>query len=92
MAGTKVVTTEMQKAYKYRLYPTEEQAKTLDNQLYLCRKLYNAALEERITWHKNGTKIGYIAQARELPVGSYEPWFMSAVRMGRESTWTRAKY
>ena len=58
---------DMQKAYKYRLYPTEEQVGTLDKQMYLCRKPYNAALEERITWHKNGAKIGYTIQNKELP-------------------------
>lgn len=58
---------DMQKAFKYRLYPTEEQARVLDTHFYLCRKLYNAALEERITWHKNGAKISYTIQAKELP-------------------------
>jgi len=57
----------MRKAFKYRLYPTVEQVKILDNQLYLCRKLYNAALEERITWYKNGAKLNFIMQSKELP-------------------------
>jgi len=57
----------MQKTFGYRIYPMDEQAIALDNQLYLCQKLYNAALEERITWHKNGVAIGYTMQANELP-------------------------
>jgi len=35
------------KAFKYRLYPTRKQAATLQRTLDLCRELYNAALQER---------------------------------------------
>jgi putative transposase len=33
--------------YKYRLYPTRDQAEKLEGVLERCRELYNAALEER---------------------------------------------
>jgi hypothetical protein len=35
-------------AYKFRLYPDEEQEKTLDNQLGICKELYNGAHRERL--------------------------------------------
>ncbi len=37
----------MLKTYKYRLYPTKKQIKTLEWTLDHCRALYNAALQER---------------------------------------------
>jgi putative transposase len=35
------------KAYRYRLYPTKAQEVVLNDQLRLCRNLYNCALQER---------------------------------------------
>ncbi|MBV9690505.1 MAG: helix-turn-helix domain-containing protein [Ktedonobacteraceae bacterium] len=35
------------KAYKFRVYPTHKQIGTLEWTLRRCKKLYNAALEER---------------------------------------------
>ncbi len=55
------------KAYKFRLYPSAEQERKLNNQIELCRHLYNGLLEQRITAHKMGKKIGYVKQANELP-------------------------
>ena len=37
----------MRKAYKFRLYPTGNQAQALNDQLDQARHLYNAALEQR---------------------------------------------
>jgi putative transposase len=37
----------VRKCYRYRLYPTKEQAVHLQWALELCRELYNAALQER---------------------------------------------
>jgi putative transposase len=39
--------TTVRKSYKYKLQPTPEQEQALDRTLMLCRRLYNAALEER---------------------------------------------
>jgi putative transposase len=56
------------RTYKYRLYPTAEQAKTLDWQLARCRELYNAALQERRDAYKMGGKsVNYYDQANQLP-------------------------
>lgn len=57
----------MKKAHKFRLYPTKPQSEMLDKMLYLCRKLYNASLEQRITTHRNGQKVSYSHQSNELP-------------------------
>jgi putative transposase len=63
-----VKSAEMQRVYGYRIYPSETQKETLDRHLHLCRKLYNAALEERITWYKEaGISLRYIDQCKELP-------------------------
>src|SRR3989338_9619919 len=35
------------RAYKYRIYPTKEQEKVLQDTLFSCFKLYNTALEHR---------------------------------------------
>jgi putative transposase len=58
----------MKSAYKFRIYPKPSQAMALDQALYLCRKLYNAALEERVTAYKvAGLSIGVATQINELP-------------------------
>ena len=40
------------KAYKFRLYPTFRQIKTLQWTLDRCRELYNATLQERRDAHE----------------------------------------
>jgi putative transposase len=60
----------VRKTYKYRLYPTPEQERTLDLVLSRCRTLYNVALEERQTaWERRGVSIYYYyyQQKAELP-------------------------
>lgn len=52
--------------YQYRLYPFGDQAKTLERWLDSCRKLYNAALEQRKMARQVGQKIGYPEQQKEL--------------------------
>lgn len=55
------------KAMKYRLFPNAIQEKALDSTLYLCRTLYNAALEERRTaYRKCGVSISFYEQKRAL--------------------------
>ena len=39
---------QVKRTFKYRLYPTPAQAVVLDRWLWLCRRLYNACLEQRI--------------------------------------------
>ena len=64
----------MHRAYKYRLYPTEEQAARLYQSFAAVRWVYNAALEQRKTYgRKQGTDFFYrdssfngIRQRREI--------------------------
>ena len=55
------------KAYKFRLYPSVEQEKLLNNQLNLCRELYNAFLQQRIYAHKTGMSVNYNLQQDQIP-------------------------
>ncbi len=53
----------MLRTYKYRLYPTNAQARALDFLLWQGRNLYNAALEQRIaTYKETGKGIRYPQQ------------------------------
>ncbi len=53
----------MIRTYKYRLYPTNAQARALDFLLWQGRTLYNAALEQRVTTYKEtGKGITYPQQ------------------------------
>jgi putative transposase len=55
------------KAFKYRLYPTQPQARDLERTLALCRQLYNAALQERReAYKKAGKTVGFYEQKRYL--------------------------
>ncbi|MFZ5992832.1 MAG: RNA-guided endonuclease InsQ/TnpB family protein [Deinococcota bacterium] len=58
----------MRRAFKYRLYPTQPQLRDLDRTLMLCRRLYNAALQERReAYRKAGKTVGFYEQKRWLP-------------------------
>ena len=57
----------MNRTYRFRIYPTVEQAAVLDRQLSLCRTLYNAALEQRISAYRKGVGVTYNMQQNELP-------------------------
>lgn len=55
-------------AYKYRIYPTRQQAENVSNQFMLCCWLYNCALEERITAYKSlGKVLSNNYQLNQLP-------------------------
>jgi putative transposase len=57
----------MNRTFKYRLYPTRKQARALDQQLDICRCLYNQLLSERKTSYEvSGTGPSYYDQKREL--------------------------
>lgn len=56
----------MNRAYKFRLYPNDKQIATLNNNIALCRHLYNAGLEQRILAYKSGQPTNYYQQKREL--------------------------
>ena len=55
------------RTFRYRIYPTDEQAAALDWQLSLCRTLYNAALEQRIITYRKCVSVTYSMQQNELP-------------------------
>jgi putative transposase len=58
----------MLKAFKYKLNSTKVQAKQLDYTLYLCRQLYNAALQERIgAYTKCNVSVTRFQQDKYLP-------------------------
>src|SRR5215467_2922203 len=56
------------KTYKYKLTPTPNQERLLERALMLCRRVYNAAIEERReAWQKRGVSVTYYQQKAELP-------------------------
>lgn len=57
----------MRKTFKFRVCPTKAQEQTLGRWLYLCRKLYNVALEQRQTAYRMGYRLSVYDQNRELP-------------------------
>jgi len=58
----------MNKALKYRLFPTKSQQRLLQTQLNECRWLYNHFLEERKnSWEKEKKNITYFQQCSSLP-------------------------
>nr|WP_242527518.1 transposase [Ktedonosporobacter rubrisoli] len=56
------------KAYKFRISPTQKQIGKLEWTLRRCKELYNAALEERReAYRMNGVSVSYNMQAHQLP-------------------------
>ncbi len=59
--------TVPRKSYTYKLKPTSEQERLLDETLWPCRMLYNTALEERITAYRRcGVTLSRSQQEAEL--------------------------
>jgi putative transposase len=57
----------VRKAYKEKLKPPPTQERALDEILWRCRTLYNAALEQRITAYRRfGVSLTHYRQAAEL--------------------------
>jgi len=58
----------MNKAYKLRIYPTEEQIELIEKTFGCTRFIYNYFLEQRIEVYKSeGKGIGYTKQQNQLP-------------------------
>jgi len=58
----------MLKSYRYRLYPTKSQYRTLERQLELCRHLYNDALAYRKdAWEKDHRQVSRFETQNRLP-------------------------
>ena len=59
--------TNVRKTYKEKLRPTPAQERALDEVLWRCRTLYNAALEQRITaWERCHVSVTRSQQEAEL--------------------------
>lgn len=59
--------SRIERAYKFRLYPTPEQEGLLRRTLGCVRLVYNKALDARRTaWHEREEKIGYADTSRML--------------------------
>jgi putative transposase len=57
----------LRKTFKEKLRPTPAQERALEEVLWRCRELYNAALEHRITaWQRRRVSISRYAQEAEL--------------------------
>jgi putative transposase len=57
----------VRKTYKEKLRPTPAQERALDEVLWRCRDLYNAALEQRITaWKRRHVSVSRFSQEAEL--------------------------
>jgi putative transposase len=57
----------LRKTYKYKLKPTPEQERELEEVLWHCRRLYNTALEQRITlYRQRGVSLTRYTQEAEL--------------------------
>ena len=58
----------LRKAHKYKLKPTPDQQRRLEEVLWRCRALYNSALEQRITAYRRcGVTLTAYQQQAELP-------------------------
>src|SRR3989338_6637068 len=58
---------EVHRKVTYRLYPTGQQKTVLLDKLRLNQRLYNAALEQRITAYRTRKiSLSYVDQAKEL--------------------------
>ena len=58
----------MRRSYKYRLFGSKKSLDGLDHVLHLCRKLYNASLEQRFSiYHQNKGTISCYDQMKQLP-------------------------
>ncbi|WP_030165583.1 RNA-guided endonuclease InsQ/TnpB family protein [Spirillospora albida] len=61
------MTKRVKRAFKYRFYPTPEQADLLNRTFGCVRKVYNLALETRTTaWHQRQERVNYNATSAML--------------------------
>lgn len=62
--------TSLRKGYKYKLKPTSEQTRQLEEVVWRCRMLYNTALEQRIAAYRRGgvtlSRYGQEAELKDL--------------------------
>jgi len=64
---SKTKESELVSVIRFRLNPTKEQEQKLFHTFYLCRKLYNQALEERITsYRESGVLMGILSRIQNV--------------------------
>jgi len=69
---------QIDKAFRYRIYPTPDQERALTRIAGCCRVVYNLALEQRRIWGR-AHRIQYESQANELPaLKDAFPWLAEA--------------
>jgi len=70
----------MMKAYRFRLYPTVEQSKQLDQHIGSCRFVYNWALDQKIkTYEQTKKSISHFDLDKKLPDLKIEKPFLKDV-------------
>lgn len=58
----------MIRTFKYRIYPTKQQAETLEQHLAICCEMYNAALQERReAWKLERKSVSLYDQINQIP-------------------------
>lgn len=68
------------KTYKYRIYPTKAQESQLNQQLELCRWVYNKTLETRKNaFEQDGVSVSYYDTKKMLPIWKAENPSLKAV-------------
>ncbi len=66
----------MQRTYRYRIYPTKGQERTLIEWLNTCRILYNQSLSERKeAYERDKSSINYYDQANALKESKFKTFF-----------------
>ena len=69
-----VYSTSVKRAYKFRFYPTEEQASVLGRTMGCARRVWNWALDERTrAWRTDGTSLGYHEMSSRLTALKKQP-------------------
>ena len=64
----------VKRAYKYRFYPTPEQAEELNQTFGCVRKVYNLALEARTTaWYQEQRRVSYVESSALLTRWKKDP-------------------
>ena len=69
----------IQRAFRYRLYPTPEQAERLSQFVGATRFVYNLALEQRTTFGRRGRSFNFVSQGREVTTLRREVDWIAAV-------------
>jgi putative transposase len=65
--ASETLATTIRKTFKYKLKPTPVQERQLEEIVWQCRRLYNTALEQRITlWKQRGVSRSQHEQEAEL--------------------------